>query len=105
MMESLVGYIRSEDYQNKSPYTGDDKSRAFALIMYRILNGYIFNSETNELDNTGLIDNMYYYLVEYNYWGDSVEEEKPKEAELSMPDKIVSWSVSHNNERRSADGR
>jgi hypothetical protein len=105
MIESIVGFIRSEDYQDKRPYIGEDNSRHFALMMYRILNGYMFNSETNELDDTALIDDMYYYLSDNCYWDNVVEEEKPKEAELSMPDKLVAWSVSQNNERGSADGR
>ena len=82
--------------------------------MYAYLRVVNYDSETDllpEIYENGLtyriVDAILYDLREYNYWGKPVEEEHPndEEAELSMPDKLVAWSVSQNNERRSANGR
>ena len=108
MIESVVGYIQSDMYQERSPYTGNDKSRNYTLMMYRILSGLKFVFDTEKFDRTIVDETIFYYLHDSDYWNEPIKEETEKvcnSKEMSIEDKLIAWSVSHNNERRSANGR
>ena len=114
MLESIVGWLYEEWYDEDSLYSQDDKSKYYISKMYAYLQAVNYDSETDLLPEIyengltyGIVYAILYDLKEYNYWGKPVEEKHSnnEEAELSMPDKLVAWSVSQNNERRSANGR